>query len=115
MRNRTFIVIVHMVNISRHIESEFAAISIGIHNGPTQILHRICEIACVWNGKVVARNGIIGGENDIIAALEAYTKADGALYYEINSEKPDSVRFWKSLGFTENGTDEYGMPLFIRR
>ena len=49
------------------------------------------------------------------AALKQYTKANGATYYEINSEKPDSVRFWKSLGFTENGTDEYGMPLFIRR
>lgn len=49
------------------------------------------------------------------AALECYTKADGANCYEINSEKPESVRFWKSLGFTENGVDEYGMPLFIRR
>ena len=49
------------------------------------------------------------------AALERYTKADGANCYEINSEKPESVRFWKSLGFTENGVDEYGMPLFIRR
>ncbi len=48
-------------------------------------------------------------------ALEEYTKADGARYYEINSEKPESVRFWKSLGFTENGVDEYGMPLFARR
>lgn len=49
------------------------------------------------------------------AALEQYTKADGAGYYEINSEKPDSVRFWKSLGFIENGVDEYGMPLFIKK
>ncbi len=48
-------------------------------------------------------------------ALEQYTKADGARYYEINSEKPESVRFWKSLGFTENGVDEYGMPLFIKK
>lgn len=48
------------------------------------------------------------------AALEAYTRADGARYYEINSEKEDSVRFWKSLGFKENGKDEYDMPLFIR-
>lgn len=48
-------------------------------------------------------------------ALEAYTKADGAVYYEINSEKEDSVRFWKSLGFVENGTDEYDMPLFVMR
>ena len=48
-------------------------------------------------------------------ALERYTLADGARYYEINSEKEDSVRFWKSLGFTENGEDEYGMPLFVKR
>ena len=49
------------------------------------------------------------------AALERYTKADGAKYYELNSEKEDSVRFWKSLGFTDHGRDEYDMPLWIRR
>ncbi len=48
-------------------------------------------------------------------ALEEYTKADGARYYELNSTKEASVRFWKSLGFVENGRDEYDMPLFIRR
>ena len=48
-------------------------------------------------------------------ALEQYTKADGAVYYELNSEKEDSVRFWKSLGYKENGVDEYDMPLFIKR
>ena len=48
-------------------------------------------------------------------ALEKYTKADGASYYEINSEKDDSVRFWKSLGFVENGTDEWDMPLYIKK
>ena len=48
-------------------------------------------------------------------ALRRCTKADGAAFYELNSEKPDSVRFWKSLGFTENGVDEYDMPLFVRR
>ena len=42
-------------------------------------------------------------------------EADGARYYELNSEKAASVRFWKSLGFVENGVDEYGMPLFIRK
>ena len=47
--------------------------------------------------------------------LEQYTKADGAVYYELNSEKEDSVRFWKSLGYKENGVDEYDMPLFIKR
>ena len=48
-------------------------------------------------------------------ALEEYTKADGAEYYELNSEKEDSIRFWKSLGFVENGKDEYGMKLMVRR
>ena len=48
-------------------------------------------------------------------ALEKYTKADGAEYYELNSEKEDSIRFWKSLGFVENGKDEYGMKLMVRR
>lgn len=48
-------------------------------------------------------------------ALEEYTEADGAKYYEINSAKEDSVRFWKSLGFVENGADEYGEPLFIKK
>jgi len=48
-------------------------------------------------------------------ALERYAKEDGAVYFEINCEKDDSVRFWKSLGFTENGTDEYGIPLLIKR
>ena len=48
-------------------------------------------------------------------ALERYTREDGALYYELNSEKEGSVRFWRSIGFSENGADEYGMPLYIRR
>ena len=49
------------------------------------------------------------------AALEQYTKADGAKYYELNSMKEDSIRFWKSIGFVENGKDEYDMLLFIKR
>ena len=48
-------------------------------------------------------------------ALERYTKADGAKYYELNSEKEDSIRFWKSLGFVENGKDEYDMLLLIKK
>lgn len=48
-------------------------------------------------------------------ALERYVKKDGAVYFEINCSKQDSVRFWKSLGFVENGIDEHGVPLFIRR
>lgn len=45
--------------------------------------------------------------------LRQYTKAEGAAYYELNSEKEDSVRFWPSLGFVENGRDEYDMPLYV--
>ena len=56
-----------------------------------------------------------GTGHDCYSVLEAYTKADGAKYFEINSEKEDSVRFWKALGFTENGKDEYDMPLFIKK
>ena len=48
-------------------------------------------------------------------ALELYTKMDGAVYYELNSEKENSIRFWKSLGFVENGKDEYDMLLLIKR
>ena len=56
-----------------------------------------------------------GTGHQCFEALERYTKKDGAACFELNSEKPDSVRFWKSLGFVENGEDEYGMPLLIKR
>ena len=48
-------------------------------------------------------------------ALEQYTKNDGTKYYEINSIKDDATRFWKSIGFIENGKDEWDMPLLIKR
>lgn len=48
-------------------------------------------------------------------ALEQYTKENGATYYEINSVKEDSIRFWKSIGFVENGVDEWDTPLFIKK
>ena len=48
-------------------------------------------------------------------ALEQYTKMDGAKYYELNSTKENSIRFWKSLGFVENGKDEYDMLLLLKR
>ena len=31
-----------------------------------------------------------------------------------NSTKEDSIRFWKSIGFTPNGKDEYDIPLFYK-
>ena len=48
-------------------------------------------------------------------ALEGYTKADGAEYFEINAEKENAVRFWASLGFRDNGEDEWGMKLMIKQ
>jgi len=48
-------------------------------------------------------------------ALEAHTRADGAVYYEINCEKENAHRFWLSLGFRDNGVDEYDMPRMERR
>ena len=34
---------------------------------------------------------------------------------QINSTKENSIRFWKSIGFTPNGKDEYDIPLFIKK
>lgn len=47
--------------------------------------------------------------------LEEITIQDGAKYFEINSTKEDSIRFWKSLGFVENGLDEYGEKIYIKK
>ena len=48
-------------------------------------------------------------------AFEKYARLDGAEYYELNAEKENSIRFWKSLGFVENGKDEYDMLLLIKK
>ena len=71
-----------------------------------------CFIMDFW---VFAQYRNRGLGHQCFAALEAYTKAQGALFYELNSEKERAVHFWKSLGFVENGRDEYDMPLFVRR
>ncbi len=48
------------------------------------------------------------------AALEAYTKDGGAVCYEINCVKENAHRFWRSLGFEDQGVDEYGMPVMTK-
>lgn len=48
-------------------------------------------------------------------ALASYTKADGALYYALNYSRENSHRFWMSNGFQDNGEDEYGSKLMIKR
>lgn len=52
-----------------------------------------------------------GTGHECFHALYEYTKKDGAIYYALNYAKENSRRFWLSLGFFDNGTDEYGSPL----
>ena len=70
-----------------------------------------CFILDFWVFPVYRGNGT---GHKCFEALEVYTKTDGAEYYECNSQKEDSIRFWKSLGFYEKGKDEYGMTVFIK-
>ncbi len=49
------------------------------------------------------------------SALENHTKKDGALYYQLNSMKKESIKFWESLGFVYDGDDEYNIKLFTKR
>lgn len=53
--------------------------------------------------------------HECFRALLEYTKNDGTLYYALNYAKEDSRRFWLSLGFKDNGEDEYGSPLMIKK
>lgn len=71
-----------------------------------------CFILDYWLYPEFRKNGL---GHICFNELEKYTKNDGAKYYMLNSEKKNSIRFWKSLGFVENGFDEYNMPLFIRK
>lgn len=71
-----------------------------------------CFILDFWVFPEYRGNGT--GHECFLALLE-YTKRDGALYYALNYAKEDSRRFWLSLGFTDNGADEYGSPLMIRK
>ena len=48
-------------------------------------------------------------------SLEAYTKSDGAIYYELNSHQKESINFWQSVGFVYKGLDEYEEMLWIKK
>ena len=54
-----------------------------------------------------------GTGHECFQALCEYSRADGARYYTLNYAKEESHRFWHSLGFVDNGTDEYGSPQMI--
>ena len=56
-----------------------------------------------------------GTGHDCFRALEEYTKKDGAKYYALNYAKEDSYSFWQSIGFFDDGVDEYGAPLMKKR
>ena len=71
-----------------------------------------CFILDFWGFPEFRGNGT---GHECFRALEEYTRKGGAKYYEINSTKEDSQRFWKSLGFVEDGVDDDDMPLFIKR
>lgn len=71
-----------------------------------------CFILDFWIFPEYRGNGI---GRQCFSLLEKYTKKDGALYHQLNSTKDNSIRFWNSLGFVENGIDVYGMKLFIKR
>lgn len=67
-----------------------------------------CFILNFWVFPEYRGNGI---GHDCFKALLGYTRDDGAKYYALNYAKEDSRRFWLSLGFMDNGVDEYGSPL----
>lgn len=48
-------------------------------------------------------------------AFYEYTTKNGAKYHALNYAKEDSRRFWLSNGFEDDGVDEYGSPLMIKR
>ena len=70
-----------------------------------------CFIMDFWVFPAYRGNGT---GHDCFYALLEYTQKDGAIYYVINCSKEDSRRFWLSLGFADNGIDEYGGKLMIK-
>ena len=71
-----------------------------------------CFILDFWVFPAYRGNGTV---HDCARAFFEYTRNDGAIYYALNYAKEDSRRFWVSIGFIDNGTDEYGSPLMIKR
>lgn len=45
------------------------------------------------------------------SSLRNYVKNDGATYVAINISNERNHRFWSSIGFADDGVDEYGSPL----
>ena len=71
-----------------------------------------CFILDFWVFPAYRGNGT---GHECFHALSEYTRRDGALYYALNYAKEDSRRFWLSLGFVDNGMDECGTSLMIKK
>ena len=55
-----------------------------------------------------------GTGKECAKALLCWAKEHGALYAELNyGSNERRLRFWKSIGFIENGVDEWGEPLML--
>ena len=55
-----------------------------------------------------------GAGRECAAALLNWAKKNGARYAELNCSSHEGRRhFWESVGFVENGADEWGQPLMI--
>lgn len=52
-----------------------------------------------------------GTGRDCFAALANFAADDGAAYFELNVTSDSGKRFWVSLGFKDDGSDEFGHPL----
>lgn len=51
---------------------------------------------------------------ECVKILMHWAEEEGALYFELNYGNDERrLRFWKSVGFIENGADEWGEPLMI--
>ncbi len=57
----------------------------------------------------------IGRGYKCFETLEAYTKNDGAVYYQLNSNKEKAIKFWLNNQFKYIGNDRYGVKLFEKR
>lgn len=54
-----------------------------------------------------------GAGSECALLLMDWARARGAEYFELNCDREDRRRFWTRLGFRENGTDEWGVPLML--
>ncbi len=57
----------------------------------------------------------VGRGRRCFSALQAHTKSDGAVYYQLNSNKPKAIEFWLKNQFKYIGNDQYGQKLFEKR